>query len=289
MGNDDASDLRRDRVVDLAMTGGGMRTLWRRIFGSDDALSTQRLERMAGDFARRLRRWADEHHIPVREDGDRLGDQASLLRPNDPGFTGVFCIVVSRCPNQIWHATRENGGLHLYKKRAWVKHYAFHLIDPDIGHVTTKLCGWPPFSAQIAVNGHEYITQQLAKQGRTPERFKNSFTDPADNARVTEWAQLFETDAAREVLWRVFERWIYSSCLVFALDLDQQQRGSLRYDYSVYQAEYSRNFQFVRGHHMDDFFQDLIDRLRRVLCVRQLKTIFGRAHRPRKKKSARRL
>jgi hypothetical protein len=282
-----------DRVVfngylHLAATAGGMRTLWRIIFGSDDDLSTKRLEQLAGDFARRVRHWATVAGIPVLEHGDRLGDQARELRPKDPAFTGVFCVVVSRCPDFVWNATRQGAGLHLFKKRAWVNHYTFHIIDADVGHISIKLCGWPPFSAQIAANGHEYISQQLARQGPSAERFRNSFADPADNERVRVWAQLFETDAARAVLCRVFDRWIYSACLIFALDLEQQQCGQLRYDYSVYQGEYSRNFQFVRGQHLDDFFQDLIDRLRRVLDIRQLKTIFGHAQRPRKKKSARR-
>jgi hypothetical protein len=32
-------------------------------------------------------------------------------------------------------------------------------------------------------------------------------------------------------------RWIYSACLCFGLDLDEQARSGFRYGYSVYQAE----------------------------------------------------
>ena len=75
-------------------------------------------------------------------------------------------------------------------------------------------------------------------------------------------------------------RWIDSSCLCFALSTDEQQATDFRYDDSISQAEYSRNDLFARGRKMESFFQELIDRVRRVLDVKRLKTIFGRKRRP---------
>src|SRR5215472_10877354 len=57
----------------------------------------------------------------------------------------------------------------------------------------------------------------------------------------------------------VCERWIYSSCLCFALDLEEQKRSGFHYQYSNYQVEYSRNLIFVSGREMDQVFQSLID------------------------------
>jgi hypothetical protein len=76
------------------------------------------------------------------------------------------------------------------------------------------------------------------------------------------------------------ERWIYSSCLCFALSLEEQKRTRFRYQYSVYQIEYSRNLIFCRGGQMEEVFQGLIDRTRARLNVKRLKTIFGRKGRP---------
>ncbi len=58
------------------------------------------------------------------------------------------------------------------------------------------------------------------------------------------------------------ERWIYTACLCFALDLDEQKRSGFHYQYSNYQVEYSRNLIFEIGGHMDQVFQALIDRSR---------------------------
>jgi hypothetical protein len=41
-----------------------------------------------------------------------------------------------------------------------VNHYYFHILDPDWGHVTVRMCGHPPFPAQVILNGHEYVACQ---------------------------------------------------------------------------------------------------------------------------------
>ena len=79
---------------------------------------------------------------------------------------------------------------------------------------------------------------------------------------------------------QVCEAWIYSACLCFALDLDEQQHSGFRYHYSVYQVEYSRNLIFRSGGQMEEIFQGLIDRTRTRLDIKQLKTIFGVKARP---------
>ena len=58
------------------------------------------------------------------------------------------------------------------------------------------------------------------------------------------------------------DRWIYSACLCFALDLEEQRLSGFRYQYSNYQIEYSRNLIFEVGGHMEQVFQALIDRSR---------------------------
>jgi hypothetical protein len=86
------------------------------------------------------------------------------------------------------------------------------------------------------------------------------------------------------------ERWIYTTCLCFALELEEQKQSGFHYQYSNYQVEYSRNLIFEIGGHMDQVFQALIDRSRVLLDLKTIKTILGYKHRPkirnRKKKSA---
>jgi hypothetical protein len=80
---------------------------------------------------------------------------------------------------------------------------------------------------------------------------------------------------------QVCERWIYSACLCFGLDLEEQQRSGFRYQYSTFQVEYSRNLLFDLGGQMEQVFQALIDRSRAPLNLKTIKTILGYKHRPR--------
>jgi hypothetical protein len=73
---------------------------------------------------------------------------------------------------------------------------------------------------------------------------------------------------------------IYSSVLCFALDRSEQELSRSRYDYSVYQVEYSRNLIFRSGAKMDRVFNTALDRTRSRLDVPILRTLFGAKHRP---------
>jgi hypothetical protein len=52
----------------------------------------------------------------------------------------------------------------------------------------------------------------------------------------------------------VIDRWIYTAFLCFGLNIDEQQQSGFRYDYSIYEVEYSRNLVFASGAVMDRLF-----------------------------------
>ena len=279
-----------DRIVlnanfALCYSPGGFRSWWRTLHdGSDEDLDNAHLIRMAGRFARRVRAYAEAHRIPVLECGSeqRKHEIAEQHLQEHPRARGLFLILVSRAMATVWEVQKSKQGVicNLEAKRAFINHYSFHIIDPDWGHVTIKMAGHPPFGAQIILNGHEYVTCQARykKIGFTKEG--NCFTiisKPAELAKVAD-----TLSEARTVgrLSQLCERWIYSSCLCFALSLEEQKRTRFHYQYSVYQIEYSRNLIFRRGGQMEEIFQGLIDRTRARLNVKRLKTIFGRKGRP---------
>jgi hypothetical protein len=86
-------------------------------------------------------------------------------------------------------------------------------------------------------------------------------------------------------LLQVCDRWIYTCCLCFGLHTDDQDRTDFRYQYSVYQIEYSRNLLFRTGHQRDQVFQGLIDRTRSRLDIPHLRTIFGTKQRPQQRRT----
>ena len=97
-------------------------------------------------------------------------------------------------------------------------------------------------------------------------------------------AQVADTLSQPETIGRlsqVLDRWIYTACLCFGLDLAEQARSGFGYAYSVYQVEYSRNLIFASGAVMERAFDTIVDRTRTRLDVPRLRTLFGVGKRPR--------
>jgi hypothetical protein len=278
-----------DRIVlnayfQMGQKAPGFRTWWRQLEGSDEKLDNAHLMRMAGRLARRLRAHAKAHQIPVVEcaAGERKYTIAEQYLPKAPNFVGVFAILVGRAPAPVWDVQRSKNGkiVKLERKTQYVNHYYFHILDPDWGHVTIRMSGHPPFGAQVILNGHEYVASQARKIGVTFQKEDNCFTEVSEAARLAQIADTLCSADSVGQLEQVCNRWMYSACLIFALDLEEQERSHFHYDYSVYQAEYSRNLLFRHGSQMEQLFQGLVDRTRSWLDVKRVQTIFGAKKRP---------
>src|SRR5438552_290215 len=270
-----------DRIVvnayfEYAQSAGGFRSWWRALMGSDETLDRAHLERMAGRFKRRLEAYAKKNKIPflLCEAGERKHEKAEPYVPQDSGFKGVFLILVGRAPAPVWEVERnhKNQITNLYRKKKWpyVNHYHIHLMDPEWGHVTIRICGYPPFGAQVIANGHEWVERQARKRSLPVKKEGNCFTGGADFQALNQIAKTLRATHAVGRLTKVCDRWLYSACLCFALDSDEQQRTNFQYQYSFYQLENSRNLLFKRGTTLDEVYQKLLDRTRRALDVKTL-------------------
>jgi len=148
-----------------------------------------------------------------------------------------------------------------------------YILDPDWGHIIIKLSGHPPFPAQVILNGHEYV-RICGLSGATQSRdrlYKGGklfFTHISDAAGLAKIADTLSEQRTIGRLSQACERWIYSTCLCFALDLEEQMQSGFHYRYSNYQVEYSRNLIFEIGGQMDQVFQALIDRSRVLLDLK---------------------
>jgi len=171
---------------------------------------------------------------------------------------------------------------HLTRKKPWpyVNHYHFHVLDPEWGHLTFKVSGHPPFGVQVMLNGHEWVERCARHQAIAAVKEGNCFVGGSDLPALDRLAEALGAEDAIGRVTEVCERWVYSTCLCFALDREEPQRSGFRYQYSCVQVEYRRNLVFARGTELEAVYQGFIDRTRRVLDVPTLKTIFGRKHRP---------
>ena len=270
----------------MGVSAAGFRYWWRLLHGTDANLENAHLMRMASRFSRCLRAWAKAHQVPLvdcsaAEPKHEIAAQYLSTREVKPG---LFMILVARAPALVWDVQMSGGGkignIERKKPRPYVNHYHFHILDAEWGHVTIKMSGHPLFGAQVMLNGHEYVA--CAARQRKIEFTKNGncLTDTADAGGLAAVADTLSQQRTIGRLSQLCERWIYSSCLLFALNLEEQKRSEFQYQYSICQMEYSRHRQFWAGGQMEQVFQSLIDRTRAPLGWRRVKTIFGSKKRP---------
>jgi hypothetical protein len=279
-----------DRVVlnaffPVGHNPGGFRCWWRRLHGgSDDLLDNTHLMRMAGRFARRVKAWATANGVPLIfcTAGERKHLIAEEYLETHVVTRGVFLILAAKAPASVWKVHRSARGIitRLEKKREYVCHYSFHIMDPAFGHMVIKMSGHPPFGAQVILNGHEYVAVAAQGEGIGFTKEGNCFTEIADPQRLARVADAWPQQAAIGRLGQVCDRWIYSACLCFGLDLAEQERSGFRYGYSACQAEYSRNLLFKSGAQMEALFDLVLDRIRSRLDIPAIRTIFGLSSRP---------
>jgi hypothetical protein len=275
-----------DRIVinaryQFACSPGGFRLWWFDRFGNFDHLNDTFLMRLAGRYGRRVRGWAKKNNIPVVDcrKGVRKDKLIKKYIPKDPAFTGVFAIFTSRCPSPVWQvftSEKNSMGFHLQRKdpMPWVKHYQFHIIDPAWGHVIVSMSGHPPHSALVILNGHEYTACQAKRARIQFEKEGNCFTSVSDHDRFAQVADSLRSVAAVGQLKQICDHWCYW-CATFGVSFEEQQRSRFRYDYSIFQMEYSRNFLFHSGRCMERVFDGVIDRTRSTLDIKRVIKIFG--------------
>lgn len=276
-----------DRIVlnayfRMGHDAGGFRIWWRALAGSDEGLDNTHLMRLAGRFSRRIRGYAKANGIPVVDCrvGERKHDLSEEYLAKTKITQGLFLILVGRAQAPVWDVSANH---HIERKKPmpYVNHYSFHILDPEWGHITIKISGHPPFPAQVILNGHEYVACQARKAGIGFTKEGNCFTNIADAAGLAKIADTLSGKRTIGRLSQACERWIYTTCLCFALELDEQKRSGFYYQYSNYQVEYSRNLIFEIGGQMDQVFQALIDRSRVRLDLKTVRTILGYQRRPR--------
>jgi len=288
-----------DRVVlngyfPYGQQGGGLRQWWRLLHGSDEGLCDESLREMAGNFSRRLHAYCGAHHIPILRCADAKQKPFELARqhrPDDSNFQGLYLVLITKAPALVWKVKKcQTGAPHLERRTPWpyVQHYHFHIQDREWGHVTIRMSGYPPFGIHVTVNGHEWVERRALSQHMRFQKADNCFVGGSLN-RLHELAESLRAGSAIGRLADVADRWVYSTCLCFALRREEQESSGFRYQYSCAQIEFSRNLLFHSADQLDQVYQGMIDRTRKTLDVPKLKTIFGRRNRPHCKQGGKRL
>src|SRR5438105_12397690 len=170
-------------------------------------------------------------HSSRRQPGERKHELAQPYLPNNPQFRGLFLVIKGNAPAPVWEVKHNAEGriTELRHRKTWpfVRHFYFHLIDPEWSHVTIRMCGYPPFGAQVILNGHEWVERQARRRRVTTVKDGNCFIAGSNFSGIGRLAAELDRVGTIARLRQLCERWIYSTCLCFALSHEDASAAAL--------------------------------------------------------------
>lgn len=169
----------------------------------------------------------------------RKEDLAREVAARDNLSEGLICVLTSVEPCQSFeiHRNRELKKLVLqprFRKCLHLYHYFFH---PQFGFMNARLQTWFPLTIQVCINGREWLSREMARQGIAYQQRGNCFTWIEDLSR------------AQEIMYG-FLRSPWSTLLnEIAQQLNPIHRElfgdfNLLYYWSVYQSEWATDILF---------------------------------------------
>ncbi|HGJ65946.1 TPA: hypothetical protein ENS27_11235 [bacterium] len=104
------------------------------------------------------------------------GTAQNILK-EDPIKEGLICVIstLETSPSLEIRKNKETQKLELKNGQRKCLHYYFYYLDKEFGFMHVKLQSWFPFGIQVYVNGREYISKQLDKEGIVYKRYDNCF------------------------------------------------------------------------------------------------------------------
>ena len=220
--------------------------------------STKYAGEMTDRFVARIRDFLQREDLElVRfKKGQRKDDVMQAHRRHFKKREGVVFVGVAqeklRVPRTIRKHLSTGGTIPWIRySTAMVNVYYFYCLDADFGPFFLKFGSYFPYSAQLCLNGHEYLKRQLAQRGLAFEALDNGLracADPRGAQRLAEGLSAEKIDG-------FFRKWLARRPHPFSA---ADRRAGYRYDLSVLQAEFSLTPVWDRGASGRCFFGEVI-------------------------------
>lgn len=178
---------------------------------------------------------------------------ARSIAERDGVTAGLVCVLtaVEPCITFTVGPNRQAKKLEVRRQQGKCLHHYFYLIDPQLGWLNVRLQTWFPFTVQVVINGREWLSRQLMKQGIEFERRENAFVHIADMAAAqrlmdrqsrTNWPRLLD---------RLRRRVHVSHRRLFAPD-------QLSYYWSADETEWATDLLFQSPETLADLYPRLV-------------------------------
>jgi hypothetical protein len=216
------------------------------------------LGRLGDRFRGEVERFVQQRQVPmVRfQRGQRKDEVASSWRRRHSGEEGVVLVGVAQERCRSFKAAKgatPSGGIcfDFSRQSVFVNHLYFYVQDRDWGPAFVKVGTYAPYPVKLCLNGHEWVKQQLRREGIGFDSLDNGFLSCADPARLQQICDRLGPEAIQAF----FDRWVER--LPWPLT-GEDRRAGFRHQLSLWQIELSLTQVFHRPLDGRHFFDQVI-------------------------------
>src|SRR3954452_6070895 len=189
--------------------------------------------------------------------GQRKDDIAKEYHSRSHGGEGVVFVGKAQEKTPVFRTEKrrnpDTGQTYpwIVRTTAMVNHYYFYGFDDDFGPFFIKFCSYFPYNAKLCIIGHEYVKQQLVKEGIAFEALDNgvlSCANPRRLQRLCDGLSAAKIDA-------LLRKWLRRLPHPFTA---KDRAADYRYEVSILQAEFSLTQALDRPLSGRVFFEEVI-------------------------------
>lgn len=201
-------------------------------------------------------------------DKNELARKTFLTNPNKEGLVTAFT-AVELCNTMTVKPNKETKKLEVTSRPAKCKHYYLYYNDFEFGWMFLKIQTWFPYNAQIYINGREYLSKLLDKNGIRYEMYHNSFSYIED----FEKAQGLADGILNEKLSDSFDGIVSK---VNNLLPNIEEVFSHRYYWCIDQCEFATDINFKNREDLSNIFKTPVETVFFTFSSQDVYSFFGR-------------
>ena len=129
----------------------------------------------------------------TRKTGDPKQEQARAIAEQDGIQEGLICVfrVLENCGSFKVRFSQTFKCPEIVRAPRKCLHLYFYFLDPEFGLMHVRLQTWFPFQIQVYINGREWLSRRLDRQGITYERYDNALLHIGNIPAAQEIADAF--------------------------------------------------------------------------------------------------
>jgi hypothetical protein len=202
---------------------------------------TEQLKKHAQELAQKANRPYEYHR-----DKKRKEDYARKIAKRDGVTEGLICVIARNEENHSFGLRYGKGRPNLVKNSPQCLTFYFYFMDRHFGLMHVRLCAWMPFSIQVYINGHEWLSRQMDRKGIDYEMLENAFAYIGDCKNAQNLADKLPVLKWEKIL-HVFARKVNPLLKTILSDLE--------YYWVIDQAEYATDVMVGNATWLDELYK----------------------------------